>query len=114
MVIFITCKKENAKNRSPLNGTWQMETYIAYAPVLPYIQANDIIWNFDLSRKQLKVTNKFGATYPFILQSDIYTINWTLTNVYINNVSYDYTTANDKLIISNNKYIDGPQMTFVK
>lgn len=114
VTFLCACPKPNS-SEGPLDGSWNMESYVAFLPEQPQISEGDIVWTFNSVTNELKVLNNIEAQYSFIQGSGTY--DFSISNdlkVSFDGRTYDYRFESSKLIISDKPELDGPMMTFVK
>jgi hypothetical protein len=111
ILLFNSCTSDKVENvPKQLSGEWEMIHYSSL--LVASIDADEIIWTFNLSENQLIISNSIETKYPFILPSGNYTIEVLKDKIIIESAEYDYSIEDNQLTISNKPEVDGPLMIF--
>ena len=114
--LFLSCNNDD--DAAPvadatLNGSWNMETYVAFMDVLPVLEQGDVTWTF--SQYSVTVVNNVHETYPYMPASGTYDLSLENGILSIEGTgSYHYEIEGNQLTMEHvEAEVDaGPIMTF--
>lgn len=103
----------NSNNANTFNGSWNMDSYLAFTETLPELSEGDITWTINGS--SLTVVNSVESEYPYILPSGNYTLAVSGNIVRIDNNDYYYSFQGNRMTLtSTDSEVDGPGMIFTR
>lgn len=103
----------NSNNANTFNGSWNMDSYLAFTETLPELSEGDITWTINGS--SITVVNSVESEYPYILPSGNYTLAVNGTIVRIGNNDYHYSFQGNKMTLTSTEHeVDGPSMIFTR
>ena len=116
--LFLSCSNDD--DAAPiayatLNGSWNMDSYVAFMDVLPVLEQGDITWTF--SEYNVTVLNNVEEAYPYMLASGTYDLSFEDGILAIEGTgSYHYEIGGNQLTMTHvGAEVDaGPIMTFSK
>lgn len=117
--LFLSCNEDDdalPPVNTALNGSWNMETYVAFMAELPELNDGDITWTFN-SNNTVTVVNNVEEQYPYMMGSGVYsfTIEGNLVTL-LNDEPYQYTINGTELTLAHTlASVDGgPIISFSK
>ncbi len=103
----------NSNAINNFNGSWNMDSYLAFTAAIPELSAGDITWT--INGNLITVVNSVESEYPYILSSGNYTLAVSGNVVRIDNNDYYYSFQGNRMTLtSTDSEVDGPSMIFTQ
>ena len=112
---LFSCTTDEANLSTSINGSWHLTSYLTPTAthMLPVLNNNDVVYNFDVDNKHVTIDNNVEAIYPFFKHTGTYSISGDNTTIAIDGRKYSYVIVDSALKISDNTGSgDGPTLTF--
>lgn len=103
----------NSNAINNFNGSWNMDSYLAFTAALPELSEGDITWT--INGNSITVINAVESEYPYILSSGNYTLAVSGNVVRIDNNDFYYSFQGNRMTLtSTGSEVDGPAMVFTR